>query len=167
LTMCAHLEGRSFLHSYDYRSDSDFKVLEQIMTAPMVVGHWINMQYYASTVDNQHYGSGSKTIHNVVGRFGIHSGNGGDLTTGLPWQSVHNGQNYQHEPLRLLAVIAAPRHAVGDIIKRNKVVEELLQNGWMNLIVLDNGSAVRYTTKHVWQPINDFQIRNSDPRKCG
>ena len=59
------------------------------MTAPMIVAHWINMQYFASTVDNDHFGSGNKTIHNVVGRFGILSGNGGDLMTGLPWQSLH------------------------------------------------------------------------------
>ena len=67
LTKSISLDGRSFLHSYDYRNDPEFAVLEQIMTAPMVVAHWINMQYYASTVDPIHFGSGNKTVHNVVG----------------------------------------------------------------------------------------------------
>jgi uncharacterized protein YbcC (UPF0753/DUF2309 family) len=157
VTQSANLDGRSFLHSYDYRNDDGFKVLEQIMTAPMVVGHWINMQYYASTVDNKHYGSGSKTIHNVVGKFGVFSGNGGDLTTGLPWQSIHNGQDYQHEPLRLLSVIAAPKAAVADIIERHKVLEDLIANGWMNLVVLDKGEFHRYTPKLSWQSVETEQ----------
>ena len=83
-----NLEGRTFMHSYDFQKDPGFKVLELIMTAPMIVTNWINMQYYASTVDNQNFGSGNKTIHNVVGRFGIFQGNGGDLMTWLglpPW----------------------------------------------------------------------------------
>lgn len=154
VTENADLNGRSFLHSYDFRNDPEFKVLEQIMTAPMVVAHWINMQYYASSVDNQHCGSGSKTIHNVVGKFGIFSGNGGDLTTGLPWQSIHNGAEFQHEPLRLLSVIAAPCDAVADIIQRNKVVEDLVVNDWLNLVVLDDGQWYRFTSQQTWEMLN-------------
>ena len=151
ITQNANLDGRSFLHSYNFHNDPEFKVLEKIMTAPMVVAHWINMQYYASSVDNQHYGSGSKTIHNVVGKFGVFAGNGGDLTTGLPLQSVHNGTDLQHEPLRLLSVIAAPRDAVSAIIQRNKVVEDLLINNWLNLVVLDEGEWYRFTTEGAWR----------------
>ena len=73
------LDGQSFLAQLRSHARLDGSVLETIMTAPMVVAHWINMQYYASTVDNDHFGSGNKTVHNVVGRFGILSGNGGDL----------------------------------------------------------------------------------------
>ncbi len=47
------LDGRSFLHSYDYTKDSDGSVLELVMTAPLVVAHWINMQYFASTVESR------------------------------------------------------------------------------------------------------------------
>lgn len=163
LTQRANLDGRSFLHSYDYRRDTGFKVLEQIMTAPMVVAHWINMQYYASSVDNRHYGSGSKTIHNVVGKFGLFSGNGGDLTTGLPWQSVHNGNSLQHEPLRLLSVIAAPRHAVADIISRHEGVENLLVNDWLNLVVLDQGIWYRFTGPQSWTAISTLTESEPEP----
>ena len=50
------LAGRAFLHDYRFEDDPDFAILELIMTAPMVVTHWINLQYYASTVDNLRYG---------------------------------------------------------------------------------------------------------------
>ena len=74
------LAGRAFLHDYDHAQDLDLGVLTLIMTAPMVVTNWINMQYYASVVDNVKYGSGNKVLHNVVGgRLGVFEGNGGDL----------------------------------------------------------------------------------------
>ncbi len=43
---CRHLDlqGRSFLHEYRHREDAGYAVLELIMTAPMVVTHWINFQ---------------------------------------------------------------------------------------------------------------------------
>ncbi len=62
------LDGRTFLHSYDWRIDTEIKVLELIMTAPMVVASWINLQYYASTVNNRVFGAGNKVLHNVVAR---------------------------------------------------------------------------------------------------
>ncbi len=151
LTNSIDLAGRSFLHSYDYRTDPDGKVLEGILTAPMVVGSWINLQYYASTVDPNHFGSGSKTIHNVVGRFGAFSGNGGDLTTGLPWESVHDGARYQHDPVRLLSVVAAPRERIAAILGRHSGVEDLVVNEWIQLVAYDAGRFYRYTPKKTWQ----------------
>jgi len=153
LTENSSLQGRSFLHSYDYRSDQGFAFLEQIMTAPMIVANWINMQYFASTVDPAHFGSGNKTLHNVVGRFGIFSGNGGDLMTGLPWQSVHDGQRYQHHPLRLLAVIAAPRHAIEAIIDKHEIVANLLANGWVHLVAVEDGEFFRFTERRSWEAL--------------
>jgi uncharacterized protein YbcC (UPF0753/DUF2309 family) len=147
------LGGRSFLHSYDQRLDPDFAVLEQIMTAPLVVANWINLQYYASSVDPSHFGSGSKAIHNVVGRFGLFSGNGGDLMTGLPWQSVHDGQDYQHQPLRLLAVLAAPRQAIDAIIAKHETVADLLVNGWLQLVAVEDDKYYRYTEQQLWDEL--------------
>ena len=96
----------------------------------------------------------SKTIHNVVGQFGILSGNGGDLTTGLAWESLHDGQSFIHEPLRLLSVIAAPRQAVADIIAKHDNVRDLITNGWLNLVVVDDGGFYRYTPQQTWQSID-------------
>lgn len=93
------LGGRSFLHDYRWQNDEGFKILELIMTAPMVVTHWINLQYFMSVTDNLHYGSGNKVLHNVVGgHLGVFEGNGGDLRIGLPLQSVHDGERWVHEP---------------------------------------------------------------------
>jgi uncharacterized protein YbcC (UPF0753/DUF2309 family) len=155
LTGPVSLAGRSFLHSYDFRRDPEFNVLEQIMTAPMVVAHWINMQYYASTVDPQHFGSGNKAIHNVVGRFGILSGNGGDLTTGLPWQSIHDGERFQHHPLRLLVILAAPREAIDRIIEKHDSVRDMLTGGWLQLVALDDGDYYRLSQRQQWDQIRD------------
>ena len=60
LTREIDLDGRCFLHSYDWRADEDGTFLEVILTAPMVVAEWINTQYFFSTVDNAVYGAGSK-----------------------------------------------------------------------------------------------------------
>lgn len=144
------LDGRTFMHSYDHRSDPDLKVLELIMTAPMVVTNWINMQYYASSVDPVAFGSGNKLIHNVVGQFGVLQGNGGDLMTGLPWQSVHDGVQLQHEPQRLLVIIEAPRKAVQQVIEKHSLVRDLVTNGWVSLIAWDDNAFYQWTPQQTW-----------------
>ncbi len=148
-----NLSGRTFMHSYDHRNDTESKVLELIMTAPMVVTSWINLQYYASAADNRAFGSGNKLIHNVVGQFGVFEGNGGDLKTGLPWQSVHDGERFQHEPLRLLVMIEAPRTSVGTIIARHSHVCDLVTNGWISLVVLEGSDFYRWTSAETWEPL--------------
>ena len=132
------LRGRSFLHDYDFRQDPELRVLELIMTAPMVVTNWINLQYYASTVDNRRYGSGNKVLHNVVGgRLGVFEGNGGDLRIGLPLQSLHDGRTLRHTPLRLSVFIEAPRSALETVIDRQALVRDIVDNGWLHLFRID------------------------------
>lgn len=145
------LGGRTFMHSYDHALDPDGKVLELIMTAPMIVTSWINLQYYASAVDNRSFGSGNKLIHNVTGQLGVLLGNGGDLMTGLPWQAVSNGQRLVHEPLRLAVMIEAPRAAVAEVIAKHKMVADLLENGWLTLIVREGDDFSRWTANGHWE----------------
>jgi hypothetical protein len=144
MTRTADFDGRTFLHSYVAENDPEGAVLENIMTAPMVVAHWINMQYYASTVDNRHFGSGDKTIHNVVGGFGVLSGNGGDLMTGLPVQSLHNGEQFQHLPVRLEVVIAAPVERIHAVLEKYPAIKELADNDWLHLTAIDGGRIQHY-----------------------
>ncbi|MBE3655909.1 hypothetical protein BOO92_04240 [Vibrio navarrensis] len=128
------LHGRTFLHEYCSEADLDATLLAQIMTAPMVVTNWINMQYYASTVDPRRYGSGNKTLHNVVGgRLGVFEGNGGDLRIGLSLQSLHDGSRWRHEPLRLTVVIDAPEKAIESVIRQHAIVRQLVENQWLYL----------------------------------
>lgn len=138
------LKGRAFLHSYEHDRDESFKVLELIMTAPMVVASWINLQYFGSTVNNDAFGSGNKVLHNVVGQLGVLEGNAGDLRVGLPWQSVHDGQRFVHEPVRLSVFIAAPESAMDDVLARHPQVRDLVTNQWIFLhSVSDDGTHVR------------------------
>ena len=137
------LGGRAFLHDYDQDSDPDGSILSLIMTAPMVVASWINLQYFASTVDNALFGSGNKTLHNVVGTLGIWQGNSGDLQVGLPLQSLHDGQTWRHEPLRLSVLIEASQDALNQVIAANSGVRELLDNGWLHLIAIE-GKGQRF-----------------------
>jgi hypothetical protein len=138
------LGGRAFLHNYDWRKDAGFGVLELIMTAPMVVASWINLQYYGSTVNNRAFGAGHKVLHNVVGQLGVLEGNAGDLKVGLPWQSVHDGKRFVHEPLRLNVFIEAPEDAMNGVIAKHAGVRQLLDNGWVHLFSLtDEGRTIR------------------------
>jgi hypothetical protein len=108
------------------------------MTAPLIVAHWINLQYYASTVDQARYGSGNKVLHNVVGgHLGVFEGNSGDLRIGLAWQSLHDGQRWVHEPLRLSAFLDAPREAIEAILDRQEKVRSLVTGGWLDLFQID------------------------------
>ena len=151
------LGGRAFLHSYDWKEDerAAFSVLELVMTAPMVVASWINLQYYASTVDNRTYGCGNKVLHNVVGTIGVLEGNGGDLRVGLPWQSVHDGERLVHEPLRLSVLIEAPLEAMNAILEKHAAVRSLVDNGWLYLFAIDEAGAVahRYAGGLVWETV--------------
>jgi uncharacterized protein YbcC (UPF0753/DUF2309 family) len=150
------LGGRSFLHSYDWKQDHDFSVLELIMTAPMVVATWINLQYYGSTVNNRLWGSGNKVLHNVVGTLGVFEGNGGDLRPGLPWQSVHDGERFVHEPLRLSVFIEAPEVQMNRVLEKHAGVRQLLDNGWLHLFAIgDDGRSIhRYAGNLTWEPVS-------------
>lgn len=141
------LQGRAFLHDYVWEEDQGFRVLEAIMTAPMVVTNWINMQYYASTVDNVRYGSGNKVLHNVVGgRVGVFEGAGGDLRIGLPLQSLHDGRDWVHVPLRLSVFVEAPEEAIRGVLARHETVRNLVENGWLFLFrVAPDGETTRLT----------------------
>ncbi|MFC7042507.1 DUF2309 domain-containing protein [Halonotius sp. GCM10025705] len=138
LTEDVDLDGRAFLHSYDHTTDPDGDALEAILTGPMVVTQWINNQYYFSTVDSGVYGSGSKITHNPVGNVGVYQGNGGDLLTGLPLQSVAAGpDDPYHQPLRLSTVVHAPVDSVTEILADHAELTTLLDNGWLSLTVVD------------------------------
>ena len=146
------LEGRAFLHDYDWRRDEGFGILELILTAPVVVASWISLQYYGSTVAPAAFGAGNKLLHNVAGGIGVVEGNGGLLRPGLPWQSVHDGEGYAHEPLRLSVCVEAPREAIGEILSRHDGVRALFDNRWLHLFALDDEGrmAWRYAGAGEW-----------------
>lgn len=138
LTRHINLEGRSFLHSYDWQQDPQGSSLTTILTAPMVVAQWINTQYLFSTLDNVAFGSGSKITHNITGKLGIMQGNGSDLMHGLPLQSIYRTDTEAyHQPLRLMTVVYAPRWFIDGIIERQEVLRKLFGNGWVTLACIE------------------------------
>ncbi|MDQ0314322.1 YbcC family protein [Amorphus orientalis] len=152
-TVGRDLTGSVFLHDYDWKQDAEtgFGVLELILTAPVVVASWISLQYYGSAVAPEAFGAGNKLLHNVVGGIGVVEGNGGALRGGLPWQSVHDGERFVHEPLRLTVCIEAPREAMSDILERHESVRALFDNRWLHLFALEEGQpAWRYEGDLAW-----------------
>ncbi|EKE78908.1 YbcC family protein [Oceanibaculum indicum] len=146
------LEGRAFLHSYDWRQDRGFATLELILTAPVVVASWISLQYYGSTVAPETFGGGNKLIHNVVSGIGVVEGNGGLLRPGLPVQTVHDGEKPAHEALRLSVLVEAPAEAITDILRRHDGVRQLFDNGWLHLLALEDGRITRrYRPGLTWE----------------
>lgn len=140
-----NLEGRVFLHDYDASQDLDGTLLESLMTAPMLVAHWINWQYHASTCDPQRLGSGNKLLHNVVGgHIGVFEGNGGDLRIGLSRQSLHDGKQWVHEPVRLTVAIEASLESIQKAIEKHPVVQQMVDNRWL----------------HIWHLERDGQMLN-------
>ncbi|MHB1082465.1 MAG: DUF2309 domain-containing protein [Prosthecobacter sp.] len=136
-----NLEGRCFLHSYDYSLDAEGRSLTGILTAPMVVAEWINTQYLFSTLDNTAYGGGSKITKNITGKIGIMQGNASDLMTGLPLQSVYRSdREAYHEPQRLLTVVYAPRPMLDAIVQAQPVLQKLFGNGWVQLACIEPDS---------------------------
>ena len=102
-------------------------------------------------------------LHNVVGTIGVLEGNGGDLRVGLPWQSVHDGERFVHEPMRLNVVIEAPIAAMNAIIAKHALVRALLDNGWLHLYALSDAGAVshRYVGDLEWESLEPARQRDA------
>ncbi len=156
-----NLAGGAFLHDYEWRRDEGFGILELILTAPVVVASWINLQYYGSTVAPEVFGAGNKLLHNVTGGLGVVEGIGVVLRAGLPWQSDHDCERLVHEPLRLSVLLEAPREAISDILERHPGVRALFDNRWLHLFALDaeGRMAWRYAGDLHWESNTDAATR--------
>lgn len=154
LTAALNLQGRTFLHSYDYTQDSTASSLTTILTAPMVVAEWINTQYLFSTLDNVAFGGGSKITQNITGKIGIIQGNASDLMTGLPLQSVYASDELAyHQPQRLMTVVYAPRPLIDTVIQAQPVLQKLFGNAWVQLACIEPEERQTYllTRDLTWQ----------------
>lgn len=160
LTAGIDLEQRAFLHSYDRAQDPDGAVLEVLLTAPLVVAQWINAQYYFSAVAPDVFGAGDKTTHNTITDLGVICGAHGDLRGGLPWQALFRQQpgtapdsgSLMHEPVRLLAVVAADPALIVDIVARHQTLSQLVCNEWIHLVCVDGEHTRELRSDLTWQP---------------
>ena len=137
--------NRLFMHSYDAKLDNEnADILTRIFDGPLVVGEWINLEHYFSTVDNAIYGAGSKVYHNVVSKVGVFNGNYSDLKIGLPTQSVLLEGEAYHEPVRLLTYMEAPLELVGKAVERS-VAKEFILNEWIRPVIIDKAAKKVYS----------------------
>ena len=142
------LDNRFFMHSYDWKLDNDnADILTRIFNGPLVVGEWINLEHYFSTVDNAIYGAGSKVYHNVVAKVGVYNGNYSDLKIGLPTQSVFLEGKAYHEPVRLLTFMEAPLEKVGKAVE-NSIAKEFILNEWIRPIIIDKEAKKVYSYEY-------------------
>lgn len=152
------LEGRAFLHSYDYRNDVDGSILKSILAGPAVVGQWINTCYLFSSLDPVMYGAGSKITANITGKIGVMQGNASDLMTGLPVQSVYKDElTLYHEPVRLIIIIYAPLEFISQALDDQDSFKNLIKNKWVHCSALDPEphTLYRLNSDLSWQQINE------------
>ncbi|MFZ9683314.1 MAG: putative inorganic carbon transporter subunit DabA, partial [Cephaloticoccus sp.] len=155
-----NLAGRTFLHDYVHEDDTSLAVLTLILTAPMVVATWINLHYYASRLDPERYGSGNKVLHNVTSGLGVVEGNAGDLRVGLPWQSIHDGRQFRHEPRRLTVFVEAPQESIDTVLGQHPEVLALVENEWLHLLAI-SGDTVSRRHRHGWSEFTALAHANT------
>lgn len=135
-TQHINLEGKAFLHSYDAHLDKDGSILSSILNAPLIVAHWINMQYYFASTDGDVFGSGNKTIHSIIPKIGVREGINGDLKIGLPSQSVSYKNKLLHQPVKLNVIIYGFSAICKNVLDNNPQIKKLFDNKWLNLKIV-------------------------------
>lgn len=132
ITKGVFLDRRSFLNSYNYKTDEVGKFLTGVMAPLGPVCGGINLEYYFSRVDNYKLGAGTKLPHNVVGLFGVANSSDGDLRPGLPWQMIE-----VHDPIRLLIIVEHYPEIILKSIRSTPAMYEWYINEWVHLISLN------------------------------
>ena len=64
--------------------------------------------------------------------------------TGLPTQSLHDGKEFRHSPMRLQVLIAASPSAIGRVIDKHPHIKDLVDNDWLHLTAIEDGQFYRY-----------------------
>lgn len=131
LTKHLFLDRRAFLNSYDYRTDPDGALLQNVLAPLGIVCGGINLEYYFSRMDNYKLGAGTKLPHNVMGLVGVANSSDGDLRSGLPLQMVE-----VHDPVRLLMIVEHYPDVISKVIKSNPDLYEWFSNEWIHLVAL-------------------------------
>lgn len=155
----AYFDRRAFLISYDPTQDPEGKVLERHLLINGAVGAGISLEYFFSTVNNEHFGCGSKVMHNVAGYFGVMQGASSDLRTGLPKQMIEI-----HEAMRLLVVVEQTLEIITAVYQRQPPLQELIGNGWVQVAAKDPVSGVIHLFDpdsgwHLWQGGGEMPTR--------
>jgi len=73
--------------------------------------------------------------------------------TGLPLQTVNNGEIHYHEPMRLLTIIEASPDRIAPIIQKHTLLQHLFHNQWAILVALDPATFnfYRHNSDSTWE----------------
>ncbi len=139
------LYNRFFMVSYDWKVDDEkVSILESLFSGPLIVGEWINLEHYFSTVDNERFGAGSKVYHNIVSKVGVFYGNFSDLKIGLPTQTVLEEDIPYHEPTRLIVFLESPIENALKATEASSLAAPIILNEWIRLVIIDEKEGKIY-----------------------
>ncbi|MFT5359111.1 MAG: hypothetical protein ACI9KE_006354 [Polyangiales bacterium] len=148
MTRGLFLDRRAFLVSYDPVDDRDGEGVGRLLASVGPVGAGINLEYFFSFVDNEHYGAGTKLPHNVVGLLSVMNGSASDLRTGLVEQMVEI-----HEPMRLLLVVEAKPEVLTASLAAHPGLSALVTNRWVLVATVDpRDRAVHFLESTGFEP---------------
>jgi Uncharacterized protein conserved in bacteria len=152
----ADLAGRAFLHSYDPVRDPDGRLLEAILTGPLVVGQWINAEHYFSLSIPSVMEGATRSITMWRGRSASCGATRAIFFQVCPPRPLMDGDRLYHEPLRLLVVVQAGRERIDRVVSNNPPLRRLLVNGWVRLVAADPGERAFFRMKAPgdWSPVN-------------
>ncbi|MCL2449506.1 MAG: DUF2309 domain-containing protein [Polyangiaceae bacterium] len=136
LTAELFLDRRTFLSSYEPKTDPEGYVLTHVLSAVIPVCAGINLEYLFSRLDPRVYGAGTKLPHNVNGLLGVCNGIEGDLLTGLPTQMTEI-----HDPVRLIVVVEQSPAIALQAARANPAVFEFIEREWVRYACLDPASG--------------------------
>lgn len=146
-TRALNLSGRVFLHDYRSDLDPDGTVLEAIMTAPLLIAHWINMQSFATAVDGVRLGNGGSLQHSVAApALAIPKCEDGNLPGAVRAFIRNDSEPWRRTPLRMAAWIEAPQSAIDRVLFLYSQIRSLIEGRWMYLLRIDpaTGEIFRY-----------------------
>ena len=141
ITENSDLEGRAFLHNYDWAKDEDGQILNTIISALLLL---LNGLTYNIMRLQWHHTFMVVVIkrHNQTSGVGVMQGNSSDLMYGLPWQSVMAGDNEMyHSPIRLLVVIQAPDAHIQRLLNENDHFRRKVDHRWVRLASIDENNS--------------------------
>ncbi len=107
MTRAINFNGMVCLRSYDWQHDAGYRMLEQIMTAPLLAASCLNLQLYRAAVNNSVNNNALETAHRA-----------------------------SQQPVRLSVLLAAPIAEIDRIIARHKKVRDLVINDWIHLFAV-------------------------------
>jgi uncharacterized protein YbcC (UPF0753/DUF2309 family) len=152
-TKSLNLDRRSFLISYDDKTDPEFRHIRGLVHGAMPVVANITLDYFFSAIDPLRFGSGSKLPLNISALVGVISGSRGDIRIGLAAQMVEI-----HEPIRALVGVVQSPEVVSQIALSHKRLNALLLNDWVRLFAIDpNDGNIYGFVQQTWQKID---VRN-------